>query len=221
MQRLSCVSRRGRRLQLCSLPFSFGSRLGEGFRIHSKAGKALARSSRSGDQSSFSSSHPALALFAVVVCHPVRKDDCSQELLHSYSPFSRDIPEFPVDVSLNCLHELDVQSSLPIGVFGGLGIIGQRPQLPPYVGFCVLSGDNCRNSRHVRLPRVPKSSGKGYRETTQRGTATRLYTHRKDAGLREPSSFDLTRVMRCRPGGDWRLVEMLTPGLLLVSSQGT
>ena len=76
--------------------------------------EALARSSRSGDQSSFSSSHPALALFAVVVCHPVRKDDCSQELLHSYSSFSRDIPEFPVDVSLNCLHELDVQSSLPI-----------------------------------------------------------------------------------------------------------
>src|SRR5207247_4421738 len=27
--------------------------------------------------------------------------------------------------------------------------------------------------------------------------------------------------MRCRPGGDWRLVEMLTPGLLLVSSHGT
>ena len=86
----------------------------EGFRIHSRAGKAFARSSRSGDQSSFSSSHPALALFAVVVCHPVRKDDCSQELLHSYSSFSRDIPEFPVDVSLNCLHELGVQSSLPI-----------------------------------------------------------------------------------------------------------
>src|SRR5213076_672715 len=103
--------------------------------IHSMVRTDLAKSSRSGDQSSFSSSHPALALFAVVVCHPVRKDDCSQELLHSYSPFSRDIPEFPVDVSLNCLHELDVQSSLPIGVFRGLGIIGQRPQLPPYVGF--------------------------------------------------------------------------------------
>ena len=121
--------------------------------IHSMVRTDLAKSSRSGDQSSFSSSHPALALFAVVVCHPVRKDDCSQELLHSYSSFSRDIPEFPVDVSLNCLHELDVQSSLPIGVFRGLGVIGQRPQLPPYVGFCVLSGGNCRNSRHVRLSR--------------------------------------------------------------------
>src|SRR6184192_3549013 len=85
--------------------------------IHSMVRTDLAKSSRSGDQSSFSSSPPALMLLAVVVCHPVRKDDRSQEFLHGYSPFPRDISEFSVNISFNSLHELDVQSSPQISLF--------------------------------------------------------------------------------------------------------
>src|SRR6266571_4459142 len=119
--------------------------------------KDLAKISRSSDQLSFSSNPSALALLAVVACHPVRKDDCSQELLDSYSPSSRDIPKFSENISFNSLHELDVQSLPQMAVMGGLEIIGQRPQLQPHVRYCVLSGDNCRNSHHMRFLQISRN----------------------------------------------------------------